>query len=350
MAVVLAAVMVVALVLARVLEPSSSSPARTLIGSPAWSAPRSARVRTTVARTRLMNYFPADHPQQGMWWNWDPVAIDRGMLHMEALGANTVRLIVFPGTFGFPISSPRYTAELRQAVAMAAAHGLRVVLSLFGAWGSYADLTGSEKWAASLLAPYRGDPEVAYVELQNEIDPGNLLAMSWARTMLPHVRVDAQRPVSVSVTGWDSANHLAELIQRLGSNQPDIYDYHFYGPLQHARSIFAAVKHIAAGRPIIIGETGYSTAVSNTSQPGVTPSVSAHEAFQSHFYSVVERTARRADLPPAAPWILSDFPPAPTINSVEQHFGLYRLNGTAKPAAATVRSAFLAAARRSTAR
>jgi hypothetical protein len=339
-----------ALISSGTLDTSASPAARPRNGGGSSDTGRAAGAKMTVARTRLMNYFPATRPQQGMWSSWDPVAINHDMTRIAAIGANTVRLILFPGTFGFPVIDARYRAELHQAIAIAAAHRLKVVLSLFNDWGAYTDLTGSERWARSLLSPYRGNSEIAYVELQNEINPADSFAMAWARLMLPRVRADVDRPVSLSVTGWGSADRLAELIQRLGTSQPDIYDYHFYGPLRDAREIFAAVARMAGNRPAMIGESGYSTAAGNASQPGVVPTESAHEAFQSYFYYVVERAARRAGLPPAAPWILNDFPPARRLNSIEQHFGLYRLNGTAKPAVKVIRNAFLAAARRSTPR
>jgi hypothetical protein len=39
-------------------------------------------------------------------------------------------------------------------------------------------------------------------------------------------------------------------------------------------------------------------------------------------------------------WVLNDFPRLAHLSRVEQHFGLYRVNGTPKPAAALIRKVF----------
>jgi Cellulase (glycosyl hydrolase family 5) len=292
---------------------------------------------------KLMNYYPSENPWNGMWWSWEPSVVGADMGRIAALGANTVRLIVQPGTFGYPQPQPAYLTELADAISMAAANGLRVQLTLFDEWYSYGDITGSEQWAAAVLARFRGDPRIAFVELQNEIHPTNSTAMAWARALLPAVRNDSQAPVTVSVTGWNTATPLAQLIGALGPAQPDLYDLHFYGTPGYMLSTFKAAKQMAGGSPLVIGETGYSTDVNNDSIPGIAPNVAAHEQAQAYYYYCAEVSAHSAGLPPAAPWILSDFPSTLNISASEQHFGLYRLDGSAKPAVSVIRSAFTGA-------
>jgi cellulase (glycosyl hydrolase family 5) len=316
---------------------TTSSPTTTSSTSAATSA---AAVSSMVAGLKLMNYYPAQNPWNGMWCDWYPGVIYGDMAKIAALGANTVRIIVQPGTFGYPTPSAQYMSELTQMINMAAANGLRVQLTLFDVWSDYTDISGGEQWAQAVLAPFRGDPEISFVELQNEIDPTNATEMAWARTMLPVIRTDSQLPVTVSVTGWNTATPLGQLISALGNSQPDFYDLHFYGTQQYMLSTFETAKQMAAAKPLLIGETGYSTDTGNTSIPGIAATVAAHEQEQATYLSQVEQAAQQAGLPPAAPWVLNDFAPVANISATEQHFGLYRLDGSPKPAVAVIKAAF----------
>jgi endo-1,4-beta-mannosidase len=297
-------------------------------------------IAAMVGGVRLMNYYPARHPWNGMWSDWQQSAIDADMATIAALGANTVRVIVQPGTFGYPTPQPAYASRLAKMLDLAASHGLKVQLTLFDIWTNYNDLNGSRQWANAILSPLYGDPRIAFVELQNEIQPKDTTAMSWARTMLPVIRNASGRPVTLSVSGWNTATPLAQLISALRNSQPDFYDLHFYGTPENMLATFQSAKQLAAGRPLLIGETGYSTDANNNSVPNIAATVAAHEQEQATFLSQAEQATRAAGLPPAAPWILQDFPALPNLSPNEQHFGLYRLDGTPKPAAAVIHAAF----------
>jgi hypothetical protein len=146
--------------------------------------------------------------------------------------------------------------------------------------------------------------------------------------------------VTVSVTGWNTASELGQLITALGTSQPDFYDIHFYGTPPYMLSTFQAAKQMANGKPLLIGETGYSTDPSNSSWLGASQSTSTQELRQASYYTYVEKAAKDAGLPPAGSWTLNDFPALPNLSGIEQHFGLYRLDGTPKPAVATLDNAF----------
>jgi len=96
---------------------------------------------------------------------------------------------------------------------------------------------------------------------------------------------------------------------------------------------------------LIIGETGYTTDTDDTTLVGAPYGTAWQEAEQGVFYRAVDAAARAAGLPPAAPWIDSDIAPAQCYScpSTELHFGLFRVDGTAKPAASIVAGAFQAA-------
>jgi hypothetical protein len=111
-----------------------------------------------------------------------------------------------------------------------------------------------------------------------------------------------------------------------------------------ARATFQAAKQIAGGVPLLIGETGYSTWSAYSPEPGVPLTQTSQEAYQDLFYRTVEQAARDESLPPAAPWTLNDFVPSTLAQGRELYFGLYHVDGTPKPAAATVKAVFTGAA------
>ena len=146
----------------------------------------------------------------------------------------------------------------------------------------------------------------------------------------------------------DAARDLRLLRSALGAAQPDFYSAHFYWrpelAAEHLRAAVAAVAPL----PLRVGETGYSTAIPYDVLPGVPASASAREAEQAYYLRSLANVTRRLGLPPIAPWVLSDFAPDaippddPGLsgNAREYRFGLFRVSGEAKPAAAAVRTIF----------
>jgi hypothetical protein len=294
------------------------------------------------AQLRLVNYYPAYAGWTYMWQRWDPAQIDRDFGRIQSLNANAVRVIVQTNAFGFPTPTVLYRRRLARVLDLASAHGLRVELTLFDWWRSYGRVAASERWARALLAPYGGDAGIACIELQNELDPGNADATAWARTLLPYLRtLAAGIPVTVSVSGVDPVGQLALLKQELGASQPDFWTIHYYDKSELAYETLAAAKAVAAPLPLFVGETGYFAA---DSDPPVRTEADIEDE-QARYLRSLDAAATALALPAIAPWILSDFAPGATptrLPAAGYHFGLFRVDGTPKPAAAVVRSFFAA--------
>jgi hypothetical protein len=291
-----------------------------------------------VTAAKLINYYPADAGWTSMWTSWNRTKIDADLAKASSMGADCVRIVVFPDTFGFPTPRSPYTDRLRDFITMAAAHKMTAKITLFDWWDRYSDTTGSATWIRSLLGPYANDPRVLTVELKNEMDPRDAAAMSWARAMLPVVRQTLPNtPVTVTVPGSDGTAALRQLKTQLSSVQPDYYDFHFYLGSQQALSIITEAKGIAAPAPLVIGETGTSTYGST-------------EDDQAAYLARVFTAADDAGVGSVGPWTLNDFLPGaiPSTSAVsgmaaQYQYGLFRTDGSTKAAAKVVKSVWTGA-------
>jgi hypothetical protein len=233
-------------------------------------------------------------------------------------------------------------SHLAQIITLAANHGLQVQLTLFDWWSSYTDIAGSQQWASAVLSPYAHDPRIAFVELQNEMDPTNAAAMSWARQMLPFIRsLVPGTPLTISV--WDGVGvpRLSALLSALQPASLDFADLHYYGGADVAETVLQQAMNAAAPLPLFIGETGYSSSLGNTQGSDLPNTTQSLEAYQDYYTRSVEFAAQSLGLPVAAVWTLTDFAPGSltwvsSATSPEYGFGLYRTDGSAKPAAASV--------------
>jgi len=293
-----------------------------------------------LADLRLMNYYQSTAAWTYMWTKWNPTQIGEDFAKIEALGANSVRLNLQPGTFGYPVPSTTMTDELEATIQAAAAHSLTVQLTLFDWWGAYTDTSGSAEWIEDLLTPYQNDAEIAFVDVKNEIDPGDAQAMAWLEHELPVVRATVGSvPVTVSVTGQNLLGNLAALRGALiaAGTPPDFYDIHYYNAPQHALATFEQAKALVAPSALFIGETGA------TSGGGGVPDVG--DADQDLYLRAVEWAARTAGLPDAAPWIFQDITPEGAPPNADQaggqlDYGLFQADGTAKPVAASINALY----------
>ena len=201
----------------------------------------------------------------------------------------------------------------------------------------------------ALLTPYVDDPRIAFIELRNEILPKRETE-AWAKKMIPFIRtlMHGATPVTLSVAGRDPVRRLAVLKKGLGRVQPDFFDIHYFGGEGGATAFdtFARAKAIAAPTQLWIGETGYATLPNGSGYGGIPETTSAQESAQSRFLESVTWAAHADGLPPNGIWVLNDLVPAAvpdhvaTENDPELHYGLFRLDGTPKPAAGIVRAAF----------
>ena len=68
---------------------------------------------------RSISYFPARGGWTFMWTRFDAEAIDRDLLRVASLRANTVRVIVPARAFGYPEPDPRMSARFERVFDLA---------------------------------------------------------------------------------------------------------------------------------------------------------------------------------------------------------------------------------------
>ncbi|GIF03887.1 cellulase family glycosylhydrolase [Actinoplanes siamensis] len=313
-----------------------SVPALAGPGAQAAAPTPTMRSRLEAVRTsRTINYYPSDAGWSAMWTQFDAKQVDKDLAKAAGLGADSVRIVVFPQVFGFPKPKPEYLDRLGDMIHTAARHGLAVKLTLFDWWADYDNVQGSAAWAEAVVGPYADDPRVIAVEVKNEISPADRAAMTWVRRVIPAIRRFAPRmPLTLSVDGHAGPPGLARLKRTLGTVALDYYDFHFYGASEQALADIRKAKAAVAPKPMVIGETGLSTTASSAGE-------------QAAYLARVFRAAAVAGVDSVAPWTLTDFAdgaiPSNSVVSTlpaQYQFGLYRTDGTAKPAAAVVRTAW----------
>jgi hypothetical protein len=314
------------------------------VGAAGATPATAATTRTRLQSLRMINYAPHDGAQTNIWTNWQPSTLDTDFARIAAMHANAVRVFTFTPIFGYPTISPTMSGELAQLIALADRHGLRVAIVLFGFWNNYSDIANDKLWASSVIAPYANDPRVAYVDVQNELDSTNAAALAWALSMVPYVQSQVgDIPVTISVSGADGVAGLQRLVT---AGLPlDFLDFHYYGRAESAFATLRQALSVAGATPLYVGEEGYSSLARDN--PSETHGAAWWEAYQDLYQRSVQYAARALGLPPCAPWTFSDFvagafPPGSKsgLDPTEYDFGLYHIDGTAKPIATSLSAIF----------
>ena len=286
---------------------------------------------------------------------FDPNGYNTGLVgsqlqRIRNLGADIVRFDIWVSTVGYPQPYSFKLTRIDQLVAQASSIGLRVHFGLFAGFSNYSDTQGSATWLAAILGRYKNDPRIAFAEVGSEVNLASNQSqmMAWLRQMIPVARqAGGQIPVAVSIGGWcPGTAPLASLKNGLASTPPDIYQYHYYCDPGIAYAVLRDAISTVAPASLMVGETGYTTMVNNPDLYVYNSNQAVEEALQMRFYELVETATRLLHLAPAAPWTDGDMVPSacPTCMTAERYFGLYRTDGTAKPAAAVIRAAFTGAA------
>jgi hypothetical protein len=313
-----------------------------MLGLPLGSMPVLAAVTVlandAAAPLHEISYYPRNFAWEALWQHWTQarVQMDADLDRIQSLGANTVRIFLQPAALGYPLPSTVMLANFEDALALIAEHGLKVHVNLFDCWESYTDLSGSQTWLNAVVAPHKDDPRIEVWELRNEVGLDQPAIRTWVQTLFPVLKQQAGiSPVTVSVS---KVEWLDDVTALTGTTPPDIYSLHLYPPdaltwTHNFPAVLDSALQVVPKEKLLIGEFGLST-------------YEYSDASQADLYNDVLYYASQKGITQMGAWTLNDFPPG-TLQCggyiprpQEWYFGLYRADGTEKPAAAMLREAF----------
>lgn len=294
-------------------------------------------------KVRGINYYPARVPFFRFAGS-DLGAIDHDFATLRAAHVNTVRLFVryeayfvCPGSGAVP--DPRAILWLDAVIRLASAYNFRVILALHDLpdRAIYIDPGDTLAQTAFLVTRYRDEPAILAWDLRDRGDadyepvdhngvplPGDPApftrgqVLDWlARTAAAVRQLDPVHPITA---GWA---HDAEATISI----VDFVSFQHFGDGQSLRERAAALRDLT-GKPLLLIAVGASTSeISETQQA-----------------QRLRETVRAAEGDALAGWLvwtMYDFPPEVTcwpdpcasLDDARHHFGLWRTDGSRKPAA-----------------
>jgi hypothetical protein len=296
----------------------------------------------TIETLRDISYYPKGYAWQEMWNHWPDAKIemDQDLDRITALGFNTVRIFLHPDAIGYPTPDPTQLVNFEEALALIDAHGLKAHVNLFDCWGQWDEVDKSKTWLMAIVAPHRDDPRIALWELKNEVifdlsKPEYQMTRDWVQALFPLLKAQVgNTPVTVSVYDVEWLDDVKDLT---GATPPDIYSLHWYPDnLYSWTDAFPAkidrARQLIGQADLLIGEFGLST-------------YAYSDALQADLTRDVLYYADQKGITNLGFWTLNDFPANTLICCVipkdeQWYYGLYRTDGTQKPAASILQAAF----------
>ncbi len=297
-----------------------------------------------------VNYSPSAHPWR-LWQEWDEPTVVKDFALMHDLGSNTVRIFVTVDDWqhGY-FTRPR----MERLLQIASGYGIRPIVSLFDSYRKY-PAPGWDNWPTSdsdpaapmehdylsaVVGPYALDTRILAWDICNEVDyvipyaewvwkehAANRLA--WLRRIAAYVRtIDRAHPLTVGLTTHYGLNQPVQAADGVGGIV-DYVSFHYYEHNYYDRDLASLLTEMRgySDKPLLVEEIGHPS--------GGTDLPHASEEQQRAFFARMTPQAAQQSAGALA-WSLLDWP---TLSGSEAHFGLYRADYTAKPAAAVFRDA-----------
>ncbi|MBI3740774.1 MAG: cellulase family glycosylhydrolase [Chloroflexi bacterium] len=302
---------------------------------------------------RGFNYYPQLHPWKTFnIGEWESAVTERELKLGAGLGANVVRIFV---DFNYSLDNARaqepivnyfspmtqYVENLRECVEIAGRMNLKVILTLLDSLDFAMYLPQNvwmvEEYLKILAPPFANDPRILCWDLQNEPDRA-------IRTVGNNIVIPFFRRVSALVRSL-APNHLQTIgmIDRLPARYfsdfnawIDFFCFHYY---DQAENLNALVQFYRAQttKPLMLEEFGLATG-------GPGPDGAYTEQDQANHYQTVLKTLDDNKMCGSVFWALTDFPiglagnPPIQEDSPENHYGIFRLDYSEKPAGRVIRN------------
>ncbi|MES2970658.1 MAG: hypothetical protein V4804_18115 [Pseudomonadota bacterium] len=286
-----------------------------------------------------INYYPSASPWIRFWPDFDADIVARDLSTIKGMGATSIRIFLQRAPFLDPATRGKAVGDLITLLQLAADRDLTVIPTLFDMKPSYEPATWATDvlYLQTVLPPLAAAPNVAFVDLKNEPDidferAGSGTVEAWLRTMLGAAQLIA--PDLPYTVGWARAASAPVMSDAL-----NVISYHDYQDIDGSRDRLAAVRLIAAGKPVYVTEIGSS---SWSGLPMALPGSNTAQATE-----VENRLTALRGADGVFVWTLHDFPQvdvkavgrSPWVKRLQSNFGLIAADGTEKPIAAVLRRA-----------
>jgi len=297
-------------------------------------------------RLKGVNYYPQQRPWMDMWTAWDGQQIERELrLARDQLGINAVRVLVPYNLSDKDSGAGVVTAELlgrmHELTQIAGSLDLRLIVTLFDfyedfpASGSVAEQRNFA-YLRTLIGNFTGDDRIIAWDLHNEPDQYAPWkdgyapqVLTWLGRMADEVhRLAPNHLVTVGMGQYDNLLAAGPDGRRV-IDYSDVISVHSYNAADVARQLDEVRGQTT--KPILLEEFGWPTGITCLTR-------SYNEDSQAQVYRDTLAAARDRVAGVFA-WNLRDYDSGPIKHwgSREDYFGLYRADGSLKPAAQELR-------------
>ncbi|NNJ09025.1 cellulase family glycosylhydrolase [Chloroflexales bacterium ZM16-3] len=295
-----------------------------------------------------VNYYPQGRPWEEMWRSWDAPQMARELrLGRDQLGLNAVRILLPYGLSsnadGDGVASGAVITHLRELAQIAGDLDMRLIVSLFDFYETF-PVPGTRAEQANiayintLLGNFIGDDRIIAWDIHNEPDHYTLWdkegnrdqVLSWLGRMADAIHAVA--PNQLVTVGMGQYNNLWVVGPdgRRPVDYSDVISVHIYNAADAARQLDELRSH--TGKPILLGEFGWPT--------GPACAVRAYSEQEQDTMYQTTLAAAQGRVAGVIAWTLRDFDAGPTMRweTREEHYGLFRPDGSLKPAAQRLRA------------
>ncbi|MBC8076391.1 MAG: cellulase family glycosylhydrolase, partial [Chloroflexales bacterium] len=295
-----------------------------------------------------VNYYPQGKPWAEMWEDWKGQQIQRELQSARAdLGINTLRVLVPYSEGSWKAGRDGVNAlmlgRLREMVQIAGALDMRLIVSLFDFENIFPTPGSREEadqraWLKQLVGNFAGDDRIIAWDIHNEPDnykrwqepggPEEILTWTGRMADLLH-EIAPNHLVTVGVGHYETLWRAGPDGRRM-LDYSDVISFHTYNAADTERQIYEIRSR--SPKPILLEEFGWPTGP-RCSQAGYDEATQA-ETYRQQLQVATGRVAG------VVAWTLRDYDAGPTAryDTREEHYGLYRADGSLKPAAAFLRA------------
>ncbi len=306
--------------------------------SPIAFTNRERRFNQTFAKHFTgLNYYPASASWRSFWTEFPIADIQKDIETAKRLNVNAMRIFLTHDYFAPPETRTEALKKLNTFLNLCEDNNIQVLITLFDLRPDYS----VSNWAAdiahldSVLSAVSEHQAILGIDLKNQPDLdfavwGEGLVEGWLTVMARHIQTHySDLPVTA---GWSKAQNATRLHTVF-----DVVTYHEYQNPKHFKIRLDNVKAAIDDKPVMITELGSTIwhppfiAKRNESAQANRLKTQLNQAGKSNGIFV---------------WTLHDFDhvgrdvvgPLPWRQAQQRHFGLYRSDGTPRPAGAVLRA------------